>query len=372
MDAVRYAPLGSRGGAGGTRAARFGTVSWEEHTRTSNEQIVLSVMTEDEKGISQIGDIARLPGIDIVSIGPTDFSEYMGIRDPQSPVIRARLEELAAEVKAAGGAKLSIPMNHPAFPLTAGELQAMGVGVHARGAAAAGAAAAVAARAHRRHSRSAGLIGQRWAMGCPLRWRLMALVVVGAALSWMVACQPAPTADVAPTLMPTPTVTATAAPVIMDTATPMATATQVPRATATRIATLIPATSIPATATLMPTLTMTPTPAVAPTEAISGPIVRIGRTAYRVELALTRAERAQGCRGGWRWSRMRRCCLSMMMMGRRLSGCRICGFRWIWFDKVGLHGAWGYGGRSESAGGCSAGGFAPVYVHRTRPVCAGN
>ncbi len=130
-------------------------------------------------------------------------------------------------------------------------------------------------------------------MGCPLRWRLMALVVVGAALSWMVACQPGGRA--VPTLMPTPTVMATAAPVIMDTATPMATATQVPVATATRIATLIPATSIPATATLMPTLAMTPT--AAPTEASSGPIVRIGRTAYRVELALTRGERAQGLSG---------------------------------------------------------------------------
>lgn len=128
VDAVRYAPLGHRGGAGGTRAARFGTVGWEEHTRTSNEQIVLSVMTEDEKGISEIADIARLPGIDIVAIGPTDFSEYMGIRDPQSPVIRARLEELAASVKAAGGAKLSIPMNHPAYPLSARELQELGVG----------------------------------------------------------------------------------------------------------------------------------------------------------------------------------------------------------------------------------------------------
>ena len=106
MDAVRYAPMGHRGGAGGTRAARFGTVSWDEHTRTSNENIILSVMTEDERGISEIGQIAALPGIDLVSIGPTDFSEYMGIRDPQSPVIRARLEELAAEVKAAGGAKL--------------------------------------------------------------------------------------------------------------------------------------------------------------------------------------------------------------------------------------------------------------------------
>ena len=128
VDAVRYAPLGNRGGAGGTRAARFGTVSWDEHTQSSNEQIVLSVMTEDDKGISEIADIARLPGIDIVAIGPTDFSEYMGIRDPQSPVIRARLEELAAEVKVAGGAKLSIPMNHPSFPLSAKELQDLGVG----------------------------------------------------------------------------------------------------------------------------------------------------------------------------------------------------------------------------------------------------
>ena len=128
VNAVRYAPMGTRGGAGGTRAARFGTVSWEEHTSSSNDNIVLSVMTEDEKGISEIGEIAKLPGIDIVAIGPTDFSEYMGIRDPQSPVIRARLEELANEVKAAGGAKLSIPMNHPAYPLTARELQDMGVG----------------------------------------------------------------------------------------------------------------------------------------------------------------------------------------------------------------------------------------------------
>lgn len=128
VNAVRYAPLGQRGGAGGTRAARFGAISWDEHTRTSNENIILSVMTEDEKGISEIGAIARLPGIDLVAIGPTDFSEYMGIRDPQSPVIRSRLAELASEVKAAGGAKLSIPMNHPAYPLSARELLELGVG----------------------------------------------------------------------------------------------------------------------------------------------------------------------------------------------------------------------------------------------------
>ena len=85
VDAVRYAPLGHRGGAAGTRAARFGTISWDEHCRQSNEQILLSVMTEDEKGVNDIEAIAALDGIDLVSIGPTDFSEYMGIRDPSSP-----------------------------------------------------------------------------------------------------------------------------------------------------------------------------------------------------------------------------------------------------------------------------------------------
>ena len=158
VDAVRYAPMGHRGGAGGTRAARFGTVSWDEHTRTSNENIILSVMTEDERGISEIGQIAALPGIDLVSIGPTDFSEYMGIRDPQSPVIRARLEELAAEVKAAGGAKLSMPMNHPAFPLSASELPVHGRGLHPRRASPNGGIAPVAATADHRHPRRVGLV----------------------------------------------------------------------------------------------------------------------------------------------------------------------------------------------------------------------
>ncbi len=75
VNAVRYAPLGHRGGAGGTRATRFGTVSWEEHIQQSNEEILLSAMTEDEKGINDIEKIAALDGVDIVSIGPTDFSE---------------------------------------------------------------------------------------------------------------------------------------------------------------------------------------------------------------------------------------------------------------------------------------------------------
>ena len=95
VDAVRYAPLGQRGAAGGSRAARFGTVPWQEHTRQSNEEVLLSVMTEDAKGINDIEKIAALDGIDLVAIGPMDFSEYMGIRDPNDPRLKARVRELS-------------------------------------------------------------------------------------------------------------------------------------------------------------------------------------------------------------------------------------------------------------------------------------
>ena len=128
VDAVRYAPMGHRGGAGGSRAARFGSIGWDEHTKQSNDEILLAVMTEDAKGVNDIEKIAALDGIDIVSIGPTDFSEYMGIRDPQSPVLRSKLEELAGKVQNIGKAKLAFPMNHPAMPLTAKELTDLGVG----------------------------------------------------------------------------------------------------------------------------------------------------------------------------------------------------------------------------------------------------
>ena len=128
VDAVRYAPLGHRGGAAGTRAAGYGTINWDEHTRSSNEQILLSVMTEDERGVNDIEAIAALDGIDLVSIGPTDFSEYMGIRDPNSPELRAKLMELANRIKSIGKAKMQFPMNHAAMPLGPRELLELGVG----------------------------------------------------------------------------------------------------------------------------------------------------------------------------------------------------------------------------------------------------
>jgi 2-keto-3-deoxy-L-rhamnonate aldolase RhmA len=127
VDAVRYPPLGERGAAGSTRAAGYGSVPWQEHMRTSNDEILLIAMTEDLKGINEIEAIAGLDGVDLISLGPTDLSAALGITDPKDPRLRETFEELAAKVNKVGKAKVYIPVYHPALYLTPWDLTQIGV-----------------------------------------------------------------------------------------------------------------------------------------------------------------------------------------------------------------------------------------------------
>ena len=57
IDAVRYPPLGHRGAAGGSRAAGYGSVPWQEHMARSNQEIFLAVMVEDQKAIDELDEM---------------------------------------------------------------------------------------------------------------------------------------------------------------------------------------------------------------------------------------------------------------------------------------------------------------------------
>lgn len=127
VNAVRYPPLGERGAAGSTRAAGYGSVPWQEHMRSSNEEILLIAMTEDMKGIGEIEEIAALDGVDLISLGPTDLSAALGITDPKDPRLRQKFEELAGQVNKVGKAKVYIPVYHSALYLTPQELLQIGV-----------------------------------------------------------------------------------------------------------------------------------------------------------------------------------------------------------------------------------------------------
>lgn len=127
VRAVRYAPLGERGMAGSTRAARFGAVPFKEHMATSNSEIVLAVMVEDEEAIRQLEDIASVEGLDLIAIGPSDLSQALGVTESNDPRLKDAIEGIATTLKRLGKAKMTLPLNNSAFPRNARDLQEMGV-----------------------------------------------------------------------------------------------------------------------------------------------------------------------------------------------------------------------------------------------------
>ncbi len=127
VRAVRYAPLGERGMGGPTRAARYGAIPSKEHLETSNSEIILAVMIEDSKAIDQLEDIASLEGVDLVTVGPTDLAQALGIPESQYTNLMDTIEEISAIVKNVGKARLSLPLNLPAFPLDVSQLKRLGV-----------------------------------------------------------------------------------------------------------------------------------------------------------------------------------------------------------------------------------------------------
>ena len=100
---------------------------WIEHMRTSNEEILLIVMTEDKRGLAEVEEIAAVDGVDLISLGPTDISAALGYTDPADPKLKQVFVDLAARIKAVGKAGVYIPVNHAACRFTPQDLLEMGV-----------------------------------------------------------------------------------------------------------------------------------------------------------------------------------------------------------------------------------------------------
>ncbi|HUA51068.1 MAG TPA: aldolase/citrate lyase family protein [Candidatus Sulfotelmatobacter sp.] len=129
VKAVRYPPEGERGMAGASRASDYGKVPLKEHIASSNREISLAVMIEDLHALDQIDEIAAVPGIDIVAVGPSDMSRALGVSGERDhALLGAAIERVRKALAKGAGAKLALPVNHPAFPRTAAELRALGCG----------------------------------------------------------------------------------------------------------------------------------------------------------------------------------------------------------------------------------------------------
>src|SRR5580692_4825266 len=101
VRAAKYQPLGNRGLAP-ARAANYGQVlpfSYAAHVRESNAETMLIVQVETPASIEALPEIVKVPGIDVVFIGPVDLSNSLGHPgDFEHPDVRAAFDRIVSVV----------------------------------------------------------------------------------------------------------------------------------------------------------------------------------------------------------------------------------------------------------------------------------
>lgn len=100
--AVRYAPRGSRGLAGTTRAAGYGSsMGLAEYMALANREVLCMPMIETASGLKNVEAIAATDGVDVLVIGPSDLSQSMGHGGNRNvPAVQQAIDHIIARAKA--------------------------------------------------------------------------------------------------------------------------------------------------------------------------------------------------------------------------------------------------------------------------------
>lgn len=104
VAAARFAPLGHRSLAAGTRAGGYGLgVTQTAHAAAANQDILICVQVEDVPALAHVDAIARVPGVDVVFVGPSDLSASLGHPgQADHSEVRAAMEHAFRRVVAVG------------------------------------------------------------------------------------------------------------------------------------------------------------------------------------------------------------------------------------------------------------------------------
>jgi 4-hydroxy-2-oxoheptanedioate aldolase len=100
VAACRYPPRGTRS-YGPTRAQLFDQPGMVR----GFEDVLCFVMVETGRGVLNVDEIARTPGVDGIYIGPSDLTLAYGhekLGGPESPLLREPIEQIAAACRRNG------------------------------------------------------------------------------------------------------------------------------------------------------------------------------------------------------------------------------------------------------------------------------
>lgn len=97
---AKYPPLGARGVAAVHRASRFGAAA--DYLKRANDETCVIVQLETPGAIDRLAEIAAVPGVDALFVGPGDLAAAMDhIGEVGHPSVQALIEQAAKSAKAA-------------------------------------------------------------------------------------------------------------------------------------------------------------------------------------------------------------------------------------------------------------------------------
>ena len=103
VRAAKFPPDGRRGCDWGGADTPYMMMPMEEYLRKANEETLLIAQIESPEALENVEAIAQVPGIDILFLGPGDYSIRLGIPgQSQHPEIRAAEDRIARAASHAG------------------------------------------------------------------------------------------------------------------------------------------------------------------------------------------------------------------------------------------------------------------------------
>ena len=101
VASTRYPPHGIRGVSVAARASRYGRVPG--YLTKANDEICVLVQVETRMALSELEQIAEVPGIDGVFIGPSDLAASLGhLGNPQATDVQTAIKDAVTRLKALG------------------------------------------------------------------------------------------------------------------------------------------------------------------------------------------------------------------------------------------------------------------------------
>ncbi len=117
VDAVKYPPVGKRGGFSG-RSARFGIQDQAEYVREANRETFVCLQIETPESVDNAEEIINTEGADCIFFGPGDLSLNMGYPGQMShPEVVKTIEGLVQQTHAVGkiSGTLGVTVEQAAF-----------------------------------------------------------------------------------------------------------------------------------------------------------------------------------------------------------------------------------------------------------------